>query len=105
MNESPVTLGPFQSLTIGFGIIIVVFIVQIYSIKYSNSITTSGTKQKESSLFKRVLRYSFGWAFAIPITIIFLKLINAKIFYSQLIILPILSVIFYWYEARKPRKA
>ena len=105
MKQSPVTLSSFQSLLVGFAIVIVVYVFQVYSSKRPSKDGYDALKRKQLSVLSLVLRSSLVWVLAFITTIAILRLFNTKTDYLALAVVGIVSITSSWYEARKSRSA
>jgi uncharacterized membrane-anchored protein len=105
MTQPPVTLSSFQSLLVGFAIVILVYVSQVYSSKRSSKDGHDAPKEKQLSILSQVLRSSLVWALAFIITVAILRLFNTRIDYLALAVVGIVSIASSWYEAKKLRSA
>ena len=105
MEQPPVTLTSFQSLLVGFAIVIVVYVFQVNSSKRSSKDGHDAPKGKQLSVLSQVLRSCLVWFLAFITTVAIVKLFDIKIDYLALAVVGIVSIISNWYEARKSRSA
>ena len=105
MRETPMALGPFQTLLVGFGIVLAVYFIQVYNTRHDGRSVRDTPGGKSLRVPLQVLRYSLMWFLAFLATVAILKLLKIQIDYLTLVVVALVSIFFKWHELRKPRAA